>query len=258
MPDDGRKKSFMPMYWGDFLADTSDLSCEELGMYIRLISHYWNTGPLPQDHTRLARVCNLSKHKFEKNWQIISRFFSRKDGKYFQKRIDKEIEKAIEISEKRAEAGRLGGIANAQANAKQTLKHPQPHITVSNDTGGKPADPKAKFWREGVALLTKTGRSEKEARSLLGKLAKEIGSADEAVAILALAADKVDPASYLTACMFKIHLPRDVSDLRDMRQRLGLDPFGEDQSEIVRHLRAHPEDKPKVQDFLDHARMAVS
>lgn len=126
-----RGKAWMPLYVGDFMADTRDLSTEEIGAYLLLLMHYWNTGPLTTDHARLANICGWSKYKFSKKSPIILRFFSEKSGKLFNERMDKEIAKAIDISKKRADAGHEGGVANATANAKHmpTQPQPQPHST---------------------------------------------------------------------------------------------------------------------------------
>lgn len=35
------KRPWMPLYIGDFIADTAHLSAEETGAYILLIMHYW-------------------------------------------------------------------------------------------------------------------------------------------------------------------------------------------------------------------------
>lgn len=251
MADEPRQKSFMPMYWGDFLADTSDLSCEELGMYIRLISHYWNTGPLTTDHKRLARVCNTTKHKFEKNWQIISRFFSSESGKYFQKRIDKEIAKAIEISEKRAEAGRLGGQANASANAKQMQKHPQPHIKIKEAPVGAldEKQQKLEFWNTGLPLLTEQGMKEKQARTFLGKIVATIGFPD-ALEILRLAKHSGDAASYLAKAGFSIKLPTDNRELWELRVKLGLPMEYDNQADCHEEIRQLLRAKPELRERL--------
>lgn len=214
-------------------------------MYIRLISHYWNTGPLTKDHKRLARVCNLSKHKFEKNWQIISRFFSSNSEKYFHKRLEKEIAKGIEISEKRAEAGRKGGLANAQANAKQMPKHPQPHITVPKGTDGDAVETtEQKIWKHGVDLLTRTGQTEAKARSMLGKCVKEIGP-EETLTVIREAWNKADPFTWIAACAVKIKLPNDRDELWRIRDAIGLEYEYDDlkacHAEITQRLRAQPE-----------------
>ena len=35
------KYQFMPVFWGDFLANTMDLTAQEVGAYLLLIAHAW-------------------------------------------------------------------------------------------------------------------------------------------------------------------------------------------------------------------------
>jgi uncharacterized protein YdaU (DUF1376 family) len=144
----------MPMYWGDYLRDTRELTAEEHGAYLMLIAHYWNRGPLPDDQEALCRVALVNPKRWSRVWKTISRFFDLKplladqivNGSeanaeqmlskcWRHKRIDAEIEKAEIIKAKRQIAGMKGGLANRgqtnrerilrKANAKQTVDHPQ-------------------------------------------------------------------------------------------------------------------------------------
>jgi len=112
-------KAWFPFYVGDFLADTSHLSTVEVGAYVLLICHYWRTGPLPTDETRLRNICRLSRHNFSKSKAVILKFFVLENEKYLHKRIDKEISKANEITKKNTESGKRGGLASAMLKTKR-------------------------------------------------------------------------------------------------------------------------------------------
>ena len=117
MPDE-RPNAWFPLYAATFEADTADLTCEEVGAYLRLLNHHFMRGSVPADCKRIARIIRETPQKTRKLWRVLQHFFYEKDGCFYNKRMSREIAKAIDISEKRKEAGRIGGQANAKAKAK--------------------------------------------------------------------------------------------------------------------------------------------
>ena len=59
------KYQFMPMFWGDFLANTMHLTAQEAGAYLFLIGHAWeHDGKIAvKDLQRVARVSNAHWHR---------------------------------------------------------------------------------------------------------------------------------------------------------------------------------------------------
>ena len=70
--------------------------------------------------------------------------------------------------------------ANSPKNGTRNKSEP---VSVSNDTGLKP-DPMKELFDVGVGLLTSSGKSEREARSLIGKWRK--AASDDSVVLAAL------------------------------------------------------------------------
>lgn len=111
-------RAWMPLYIGDYKRDTGHLTTLEHGAYFLLIMHYWETGPLPVDISRLARISGLSVKRFVPVWETLRGFFVEADAKqllskcYRHKRLDIEIEKAEKLREKRQIAGSIGGLSS--------------------------------------------------------------------------------------------------------------------------------------------------
>ena len=120
--------TWMPLYIGDYLADTSRLSTEQHGAYLLLLMDYWRNGPPLDDDEELASITKLSPQQWKKHAAKIRGMFASVDGRLIQKRCDEERQKAGLVSSKRSEAGKQGAakrwgksdgqpIANAMANA---------------------------------------------------------------------------------------------------------------------------------------------
>ena len=162
----------MPLYIGDYLADTRHLTTIQHGAYLLLIMHYWQRGELPADHESLKRIAGLHGVDGQNQWRSICKaiapFF---DENWRHKRIDAELKKSREISEKRQISGRIGGLRSAgrtnmeriitQAIAKQTGHQSQSHIeSFSNASSVPVAKP---------AMATKTEASPSLINSLKSK-----------------------------------------------------------------------------------------
>lgn len=126
-------KAWFPFYVGDYLADTQMFTTEQHGAYILLLAHYWsNQGPITSNPTELQNIMGLSKYNFSKNSPLILKKFTLQNEKYLHKRMDREIAKAVDISNKKAKAGKVGGLAKAKASVKQlpTQSQPQPQLHI--------------------------------------------------------------------------------------------------------------------------------
>jgi len=86
---------WMPLYIGDHLKETGDLSAMEVGAYIRLQVQYWSTQkPLLDDDERLARVSGLTPKEWRNVRDVMTEFFDVADGIWRHVRLDKLLMEA--------------------------------------------------------------------------------------------------------------------------------------------------------------------
>ena len=98
-------------FWSDFLAETSRLSNEELGAYVRLMGDVWTNGSLPESDRELAQIARSSPYSWKKIKPTVAKFF--RDG-WRHERLENERQFAADQYEKKASSGREGGRARAR------------------------------------------------------------------------------------------------------------------------------------------------
>jgi uncharacterized protein YdaU (DUF1376 family) len=117
------KRPWMPLYVGDYLADTGHLTTVQHGAYLLLLMHYWAKGKLPIDNDQLASICRLTTKQWLNIRPAIALLFL---DDWRHKRLDEEIEKAANISSARSVAGkkRRGHYRGAEsASADRAMTH---------------------------------------------------------------------------------------------------------------------------------------
>ncbi|MGN6206031.1 DUF1376 domain-containing protein [Humibacter sp.] len=110
------KSPAFQFYPDDFLGSgkVGTMTTDEVGAYTLLLCLEWNETGFVFDEEELARWCRMSRAKFRKAWQRVSRCFEERDGRMYNPRLQKERDKQAEWREKSAKGGR----ASAQAKAK--------------------------------------------------------------------------------------------------------------------------------------------
>jgi uncharacterized protein YdaU (DUF1376 family) len=98
-----RKLPWFPLYTADFLVSTSSFTNEEVGAFIRLLSHEWDKGVLPADMSRLARLAGYADaHAFALLWDVLKdKFTAVKDG-FVNERMEQQRVHQEEVSRKRS------------------------------------------------------------------------------------------------------------------------------------------------------------
>jgi len=141
----------MPIYIGNYLADTTRLTTEQHGAYFLLMMDYWRSGPPPDDDEILQNVTRLSAFLWKKTRPVLEKLFYVHDGAWHHKIIDEEIAAALEgkgaASEKARKAaearwGKKDAPSIAQVDAPEVLEEcplplPLPLTPKTLATGGK-------------------------------------------------------------------------------------------------------------------------
>ncbi len=96
----------------NFIADTVNLTNEELGLYFRLLCYAWkNEATLPNDMDRLKRICQNADEKMIN--YILAQYF-REDGKTYYSKAQKEEYEWVQEKSVKARESANKRYANAQ------------------------------------------------------------------------------------------------------------------------------------------------
>jgi uncharacterized protein YdaU (DUF1376 family) len=127
----GKAPAFQ-FYAADFLVGTSDMSNEEVGVYIRLLAASWDKGALPLDMTRLARLAGVSSVKrFTALWEAVEGKWARTRDGYVNERLEQQRAELSEFSDKQSANGKLGA-------KKRWARDGKPNGTAISDANDSP------------------------------------------------------------------------------------------------------------------------
>lgn len=136
----GKANAWMPLYIGDYLADTMHLNGAQHGGYLLLLMHQWRTGPLPKDEAQLAAIARADPAAWRKSvWPVLRGFFQDLPEGYSQKRLAAEAGRVAGIKEKRAEAGGKGAETRWRKDGKC---HP---VAIDRPSPGRSQKPRQKM-----------------------------------------------------------------------------------------------------------------
>jgi uncharacterized protein YdaU (DUF1376 family) len=113
---------YMPLYVGDYLADTTHLTCTEQGAYMLLLMCMWRSGgSLPDDDAKLAKFTRCTRAQWDRIRPVLIGFFTAEGGQLTQGRLARELTKHASAVEQRRQAGSNGGKAKSLKDKETDL-----------------------------------------------------------------------------------------------------------------------------------------
>lgn len=190
----------MPLYIGDYLADTAHLTIEQSGAYLHLLMSHWRVGYVPDDDSKLAAICRVTKRRWAREFgPVLRAFFKAADGKLTQGRLLTEREKAAKTSSARSANAKKKwsmnnhGAVNENNDITSALAEhlhepgilrarvlPSHSQSEKKDSEASPLaqapiwpDIRTELWNDGLTIIRNlTGKPEGASRGLLGKVLK--------------------------------------------------------------------------------------
>jgi uncharacterized protein YdaU (DUF1376 family) len=104
----GKTDIWMPVYIGDYLADTMHLSTEQHGAYLLLLFHLWRRGSLQDDDVVLAKITGLSPNAWLMCRAVLAEFFEIHDGIWQHGRVERERIKVATKQKSNSSRAKLG------------------------------------------------------------------------------------------------------------------------------------------------------
>lgn len=125
--------TWIPIYIGDYLADTGHLTVAEHGAYHLLIYAYWrNAGPLPADDQQLRRISRMTEQEWAASRETMAAFFTIRDDHWHHKRIDQELRLAENRAAKAKNAAGMRWHARSMLGASSEHARSMPGACSSN------------------------------------------------------------------------------------------------------------------------------
>lgn len=136
---------FMPLYIGDYLADTAHLTTDQHGAYLLLLMAYWrNGGPLRDDDAEFAAITRQSASNWKKMRPTLQRFFSVVDRVWISARCEKELAEASRRKQEqkaRTEKARAAKQAVARKYVTEVVTGSVTGVVTSAVTGSTSPSP---------------------------------------------------------------------------------------------------------------------
>ena len=119
----------LPLFTDTFIAETTHLNNEQIGIYIRLLCWSWTKKGRAITHEQANQICQCIDDDCRKEvFKILYEFFifNKKNNDFTSKRIKQEQDYLNDYYEKKSIAGKKGGLARKDFATSKT----EPHIPI--------------------------------------------------------------------------------------------------------------------------------
>jgi uncharacterized protein YdaU (DUF1376 family) len=140
--------NFYKRFIGDIQRDTGHLSCAEMGVYDRLLDHYYATEqPLPPDIDACCRIARaMTKDERKAVESILRQFFTLNETGYMQGRAERELLEAQPKLNAARTNGAKGGRPkkNPSGNKNETQEKPTGFLNETQHESSPEPEPELK------------------------------------------------------------------------------------------------------------------
>lgn len=123
-------ESFLPLFFGDFLASTYTWDGEEQGLYLLLLGYQWTNGPLPSDIKRLAKAVRHDLKRFSALWETVGTKFESSGCGLVNARLEEHRAYSVAVCDRKSNAARAGAAARWQRDSDS---RPRPRSSAPGD-----------------------------------------------------------------------------------------------------------------------------
>ena len=135
-------------YTNDFQGGTIDMSCEEVGAYLRLLMYQHQHDKIPNNKERLMRITGIfSEDKFDVVWEVVGKKFNQTVDHLVNERLKQETTKRTEFKPKKIASASLAGLISKSDLTKKQVAEIKKAFTI-NDFVNYPIDEIKNMVRE--------------------------------------------------------------------------------------------------------------
>src|ERR1700722_7028485 len=116
----------MPVFIGDYLADTMHLSTEQHGAYLLMLFHLWRRGSLRDEDAVLAKISGLGESAWKLHRPVLAEFFKIHDGQWRHGRVEKERTRVAATKQSNAKKAKLAAASRWSKSDASSIAQAMP------------------------------------------------------------------------------------------------------------------------------------